>query len=154
MLESLVNTFTAKVDKPISFRLDLKEEVVYADGEYLKEVLSNLIDNAVKYSKDTIDIQITSCLHNEYIQIKVKDNGIGIPLSAQRTVFDKFERVIEQPNANTRKVAGFGLGLNYVMNVIRAHGGYVGVESLEGKYSEFTVSLPLPTEKEDNKGDV
>lgn len=154
MLESLVNTFTAKVDKPISFRLDLKEEVVYADGEYLKEVLSNLIDNAVKYSKDTIDIQITSCLHNEYIQIKVKDNGIGIPLSAQRTVFDKFERVIEQPNANTGKVAGFGLGLNYVMNVIRTHGGYVGVESLEGKYSEFTVSLPLPTEKEDNKGDV
>lgn len=142
MIEALVNTFTAKVDKPISFHLNLEVETVYADEEYLKEVLSNLIDNAVKYSKETVDIRISSCLYNEYAQIKVRDNGIGIPLSAQRSVFDKFERVMAQPNAGTKKVAGFGLGLNYVMNVTRAHGGYVGVESKEGKYSEFTVSLP------------
>lgn len=144
MLEALINTFTAKVEKPISFQLNLEEETVYADEEYLKEVLSNLIDNAVKYSKEEVHIWISSCLHNRYIQIKVKDDGIGIPLSAQRTIFDKFERVVGQSNADTKKVAGFGLGLNYVMNVTRAHGGYVGVESKEGKYSEFTVSLPLP----------
>lgn len=142
MLEPLIDTFTAKAGKPISFRLDLAETGVYADEEYLKEALSNLIDNAIKYSKDTVDIQISSCLYNNYTQIKVRDNGIGIPLAAQRTIFDKFERVVAKPGENTKKVSGFGLGLNYVMNVARAHGGYVSVESREGKYSEFTVSLP------------
>lgn len=142
MLEALVDTFTAKVDKPITFRLNLEEAGAYADAEYLKEALSNLIDNAIKYSKDTVDIQITSCLNNHYTQIIVRDNGIGIPLAAQRTVFDKFERVISKTGNNSEKVSGFGLGLSYVMNVARAHGGYVSVESKEGKYSEFTVSLP------------
>ena len=96
----------------------------------------------MKYSKDTIDIQITSCLSGQYTQIKVRDNGIGIPLAAQRIVFTRNEDA-------KKKVSGFGLGLNYVMNVAREHGGYVSVESVEGKYSEFTVSLPLPVENEE-----
>lgn len=154
MLEALINTFTAKAGKPISFQLNLEEEGIYADGEYLKEALSNLIDNAIKYSKDEIDIRITSCLHSQYTQIKVRDNGIGIPLAAQRTIFDKFERVVaRKSDGNTKKVPGFGLGLNYVMNVARAHGGYVSVESQDGKYSEFTVSLPLPAEGEEESCD-
>lgn len=149
MVDELVHTFTAKAEKPITFQVDLQEEGVCADEEYLKEALSNLIDNAVKYSKDTIDIQITSCLSGQYTQIKVRDNGIGIPLAAQRIVFDKFERVITRNEDAKKKVSGFGLGLNYVMNVAREHGGYVSVESVEGKYSEFTVSLPLPVENEE-----
>ena len=149
MVDELVHTFTAKAEKPTIFQVDLQEEGVYADEEYLKEALSNLIDNAVKYSKDTIDIQITSCLSGQYTQIKVRDNGIGIPLAAQRIVFDKFERVITRNEDAKKKVSGFGLGLNYVMNVAREHGGYVSVESVEGKYSEFTVSLPLPVENEE-----
>lgn len=146
LLEPLISTFTAKAGKPVSFRLNLKEEGVYADEEFLSEALSNLIDNAIKYSKDEVEIQISSCLHNGYTQIKVRDNGIGIPLAAQRSVFDKFERVLAKPDGSTEKIAGFGLGLSYVMNVARTHGGYVSVESQEGKYSEFTVSLPLPPE--------
>lgn len=149
MVDELVHTFTAKAEKPITFQVDLQAEGAYADEEYLKEALSNLIDNAVKYSKDTIDIQITSCLSGQYTQIKVRDNGIGIPLAAQRIVFDKFERVITRNEDEKKKVSGFGLGLNYVMNVAREHGGYVSVESIEGKYSEFTVSLPLPAENEE-----
>lgn len=142
MLEALVATFSVKADKPVSFRLHIEEEGVYADEEYLKEAVSNLIDNAIKYSKESVEIEITSCLNHPYTQIKVRDNGIGIPLAAQRTVFDKFERVVARPDGTTPKVSGFGLGLNYVMNVARAHGGYVSVESREGKYSEFTISLP------------
>ena len=149
MVDELVHTFTAKAEKPITFQVDLQAEGAYADEEYLKEALSNLVDNAVKYSKDTIDIQITSCLSGQYIQIRVRDNGIGIPLAAQRIVFDKFERVITRNEDEKKKVSGFGLGLNYVMNVAREHGGYVSVESIEGKYSEFTVSLPLPAENEE-----
>lgn len=148
LLEELVDTFTAKTDKPIAFHLNLEEPGVYADEEYLKEALSNLIDNAIKYSKDSVDIEISSSLNNAYTQIKVRDNGIGIPLAAQRTIFDKFERVVSKPKDGGKKVSGFGLGLNYVMNVTRTHGGYVSVESKEGKYSEFTLSLPLPPEVE------
>lgn len=150
MIDELVNTFTAKAEKPITFQVNLQEDAVYADGEYLKEALSNLIENAIKYSKDTVNIEITSSLYNRFTQIKVKDNGIGIPLAAQRTVFDKFERVVSKSGGSSKKVSGFGLGLNYVMNVARAHGGYVSVESKEGKYSEFTVSLPLPAGSEED----
>lgn len=67
------------------------------------------------------------------------------------SISGKFERVVTKPSAATRKVSGFGLGLNFVVNVIRAHGGYVGVESVEGKYSEFAISLPLPVEGTEKK---
>ncbi|MCD8181936.1 MAG: HAMP domain-containing histidine kinase [Bacteroides sp.] len=80
MLEASVDTFTAKADKPISFRLELEETGVYADEEYLKEVLSNLIDNAIKYSKDTVEIQISSCLYNGYTQIRVRTTVSASPL--------------------------------------------------------------------------
>ena len=125
------------------------QQARYAEAQKAYAEAIGLIDNAVKYSKDTIDIQITSCLSGQYIQIRVRDNGIGIPLAAQRIVFDKFERVITRNEDEKKKVSGFGLGLNYVMNVAREHGGYVSVESIEGKYSEFTVSLPLPAENEE-----
>ena len=147
MIEELTQMFTAKTDKRVTFELNIEKENIFADEEYLKEAVSNLIDNAIKYSKETVDIQITSCMYNKFIQIKVKDNGIGISLSAQNHIFDKFERASASRNA-VNGVTGFGLRLNYVMNVTRSHGGYVSVESQEGKYSEFTISLPLPTEYE------
>ena len=147
LVESLTRTFEAKATKPVRFHTDLQAETVYVDKEYLKEALSNLIDNALKYSKpEGVEVTVASTRKNGYIHIRVRDNGIGIPLSAQRTIFDKFERVL--PKGEGKKVSGFGLGLNYVMNVVREHGGYVGVESMPGRYSEFTVSLPERKEEE------
>ena len=147
MLEELTQLFTAKTNKPVTFRLNIEAEDIFADEEYLKEAVSNLIDNAIKYSGDSVDIQITSCLYNQFTQIKVKDNGIGISLSAQNHIFDKFERASINRNNTADGITGFGLGLNYVMNVTRSHGGYVSVESQEGKYSEFILSLPISTEE-------
>lgn len=147
MLEELTLLFTAKTNKPVTFRLNIEAEDIFADEEYLKEAVSNLIDNAIKYSGDSVDIQITSCLYNQFTQIKVKDNGIGISLSAQNHIFDKFERASINRNNTADGITGFGLGLNYVMNVTRSHGGYVSVESQEGKYSEFILSLPISTEE-------
>lgn len=147
MMEELTQMFAAKTTKPVTFQLNLDAENIFADEEYLKEAISNLIDNSIKYSGDSVDIQITSCLYNQFTQIKVKDNGIGISLAAQNHIFDKFERAsINRSNAASN-VTGFGLGLNYVMNVTRSHGGYVSVESKERKYSEFTISLPVSTEE-------
>ena len=148
MLEELTQLFTAKTNKTVTFLLNIEAEDIFADEEYLKEAVSNLIDNTIKYSGEAVEIQITSCRYNQFTQIKVKDNGIGISLAAQNHIFDKFERAsINRSNA-ADGVTGFGLGLNYVMNVTRSHGGYVSVESQEGKYSEFTISLPVSTTEE------
>lgn len=151
MLEELIQLFSAKVGKQVSFRLEMETEQIYADEEYLKEAVSNLIDNAIKYSKESVDIRIATMVYDNYVQIKVKDNGIGISLAAQNHIFDKFDRGAFDRKGESNRVSGFGLGLNYVMNVTRSHGGYVGVESQEGKYSEFTLSIPLPTEEEEIK---
>ena len=148
MLENLIEKFTAKTGKPVTFRLNLQEKTIFADEEYIVEAISNLIDNAIKYSKNTIEIQINTYIHGNYTQLKIRDNGLGIPLSEQSLIFDKFERARANRKSPNGKVPGFGLGLNYVMNVTKAHGGYVGVESQEGKYSEFTISLPLPDKTE------
>ena len=151
-VDDLIQVFEAKATKPVTFHTDLQAEAVYGDLEYLKEALSNLIDNALKYSKETVEIRIASRREADFIRISVRDNGIGIPLSAQRTIFDKFERVLPRDDGSgEKKVSGFGLGLNYVMNVSREHGGYVSVESVQGRFSEFTMSLPFPatTDKTD-----
>lgn len=144
IVDDLVQTFTSKAQKPVTFRTEMKADGVFADGEFLKEALANLLDNALKYSRDSVEIRITSWEEEGYTRIAVRDNGIGIPLAAQATIFDKFERVLPTGKGQGEKIAGFGLGLNYVMNVVREHGGYVTVESVEGKFSEFTLSLPIP----------
>ena len=151
MLEELIQLFSAKVGIQVSYRMEMETEQIYADEEYLKEAVSNLIDNAIKYSKESVDIRIATMVYDNYVQIKVKDNGIGISLAAQNHIFDKFDRGAFDRKGESNRVSGFGLGLNYVMNVTRSHGGYVGVESQEGKYSEFTLSIPLPTEEEEIK---
>ena len=142
MLEDLAEKFSLKAGKNVTFSFQLDEETVPADEEYLKEAISNLIDNAIKYSREKVEIKISSNLYKNYIQIKVHDNGIGIPLAEQNRIFDKFERATAIRKNSKRGVSGFGLGLNYVMNVTKAQGGYVSVESVEGKFSEFTISLP------------
>lgn len=105
-------------------------------------IISNLIDNAVKYSKEEADIHISSREAEDFCIISVRDNGIDIPLKEQQTIFNKFERASSVRAGKRGGVGGFGLGLNYVYQVMQAHGGKVSVESREGKYSEFTLYFP------------
>lgn len=76
------------------------------------------------------------------VVIKVKDNGFGIPLKDQSRIFEKYERASAATRSRKGGASGFGLGLNYVLRVAEAHGGTVRVESIEGEYSEFSLSLP------------
>ena len=95
---------------------------------------------AIKYSHEEVKISIVWEEENGFIKIKVHDNGLGIPLKEQSKIFNKFERA----SANSRsKANGFGLGLNYVQQVMVAHNGRVRVESVENKFSEFTLSFPV-----------
>ena len=143
MVENLTVKFTAKAQKPVRFTADLKAPAVYADKEYLEEVLSNLIDNAIKYSKpEGVDIRIRSELNEKYTVVKVHDNGLGISEADQRTIFNKYERAAAGRKKNKNRPSGFGLGLNFVQQVMHAHEGKVFVTSIEGEFTEFALFFP------------
>lgn len=142
MMEELIENFTAKTSKPVHFSLDLKVAEAYADGEYLKEVISNLIDNAIKYSKESVDIKISAENDKEYTVIKVRDNGLGISIEDQRVIFNKFERASASRRSRKGGATGFGLGLNFVQKVVEAHEGRIIVNSIEGEFTEFIIYLP------------
>ena len=143
IVENLTVKFTAKAQKPVRFTADLKAPMVYADKEYLEEVLSNLIDNAIKYSKpEGVDIRIRSELNEKYTVVKVHDNGLGISEADQRTIFNKYERAAAGRKKNKNRPSGFGLGLNFVQQVMHAHEGKVFVTSIEGEFTEFALFFP------------
>lgn len=143
MIDKLVDKFTAKADKPIRFIKDLQATEVYADAEYLEEVLDNLIDNAVKYSKENVEIILSSSCNGRHTFLRVHDNGIGISDKDQKVIFNKYERGAAGRRKRKQGASGFGLGLNFVQQVVEAHGGNIFVNSIEGEFTEFVISLPL-----------
>jgi len=111
-----------------------------ADRVHLTNIIFNLIDNAIKYTKGVPEIVITTYNTPEGIMIEIKDNGIGISKENQRKIFDKFYRV---PTGNVHNVKGFGLGLSYVLAVVLKHHGTISVDSEPGRGSTFKVHLPI-----------
>jgi two-component system, OmpR family, phosphate regulon sensor histidine kinase PhoR len=109
------------------------------DSAHLGNAVLNLLDNALKYSAQTIDIELRTYNRDGMLCIAVKDQGKGIPVADQKKVFQKFFRV---SNGDLHEVKGFGLGLSYVSQVVRLHGGRIRLDSEIGKGSTFTVELP------------
>ena len=116
--------------------------MVLADEEGIETVLKNLLDNALKYTPEEGEIIITAADKDGSIEIRVDDNGIGIPKEDLPRIFERFYRV---DKARSRELGGTGLGLSIVKHIIEAHGGSVTVESEEGKGSEFSIALPGPS---------
>ena len=142
IIEDIIEKAKAKTDKNIDFTVDLITKHVMADEQYLTEAISNLVDNAIKYSKKSIKISITSHSTDKYVLLKVRDNGIGISKEDQHIIFDKFGRAAIHEQNRKGGVSGFGLGLNYVDQVMQAHGGKVTVSSEIEQFSEFTLYIP------------
>ena len=142
IIDDLVEKAKTKTEKKLHFTVDLLNHHVLADEQYLTEAISNLIDNAIKYSKDEIEISITSQENDKFVLLKVRDNGIGISKEDQLIIFDKFGRAAIHEQNRKGGVSGFGLGLNYVDQVMQAHGGKVTVQSEKNQYSEFTLYIP------------
>lgn len=111
---------------------------VTADRTHLSNIISNLIDNAVKYSPGKADISIRCRKVEKRIEISVSDRGIGITEEQQKHVFEKFYRVSTR---NLHDVKGYGLGLYYVKTMVEQHGGKVQVRSVVGEGSTFTITL-------------
>ena len=142
IIDDLVDKAKAKATKPIEVNTVLEVKKVMADEQYLTEAIANLIDNALKYSKDEIKIDIKTFDTDKNVLLKVRDNGIGITKEEQQVIFDKFGRAAIHEKNRKGGVSGFGLGLNYVDQVMQAHRGKVTVSSEKDKYSEFTLYIP------------
>lgn len=143
IIDKLTEKFKAKSQKAVIFITDIKAETAYADAEYLEEVLSNLIDNSVKYSGESVEIRISTARDDRYTVIKVHDNGFGISDKDIHLIFQKFERASAVKRNRRNGASGFGLGLNFVDQVVEAHHGKIFVSSIEGEFTEFTIYLPL-----------
>ena len=143
IIEKLTEKFKTKSQKTVNFITDIKAETAYADAEYLEEVLSNLIDNSVKYSGESVEIRISTARDDRYTVLKVYDNGFGISDKDIHLIFRKFERASAVKRNRRNGASGFGLGLNFVDQVVEAHHGKIFVSSIEGEFTEFTIYLPL-----------
>ena len=113
---------------------------VKADREGLREILDNLLDNAIKYTPDGGNVSVIWRSNGSMAQIAVRDSGIGIRSEDQERIFERFYRV---DKARSRELGGTGLGLSIVKHLAQSMNGTVAVESEVGKGSVFTVELPV-----------
>lgn len=144
LIDDLMAKALLKAGKKITFGAVFHRcETVWADAFCLHEVLSNLLDNAVKYSRQEVKIDIICEAEKGFCKIKVCDNGLGIPAKDLSRIFNRFERSAAAARSSKGGATGFGLGLNYVQQVMLAHEGRIEVESEEGSFSEFTLYFPM-----------
>jgi two-component system sensor histidine kinase KdpD len=123
---------------PVEMRLQQKADVV-ADQEFLKKVVSNLLENAAKYSEDKSPIVVTTTVESGFLVTSVADKGIGIDAHEQELIFDRFYRA---PMHNQR-ISGTGMGLSISKAIVEAHGGTMQVISRLGEGSVFSFSIPV-----------
>jgi signal transduction histidine kinase len=124
----------------LQVHLDAEDSIIEADAAQVLNAIMNLIDNAIKYSKDAPDIIISTRQSGNRIICAIEDKGIGMSHEVQRKIFDRFYRYTE---GNIHDVKGHGLGLAFVKAIVDAHNGRISVESELGKGSRFELIIPL-----------
>jgi two-component system phosphate regulon sensor histidine kinase PhoR len=144
----VVNTFRLKVEKAggsIEAHLDAEDDICMIDEMHFTNVVFNLMDNAYKYAREGVPLQlvVTTRTVGQHLELSIADNGIGIKREHLKKIFEKFYRV---PTGNLHNVKGFGLGLAYVMKIVRDHKGEIKAESEFGQGTTFIISIPLYTE--------
>jgi len=113
--------------------------VIEADKLHISSVVYNLLDNALKYSKEKPEIDIYLSAHEQHVSLQVSDKGIGIPKEYKGKIFEKFFRI---PGGDRHNIKGYGLGLSYVNHIVHQHMGFIDVKSELGKGSTFIVNIP------------
>ena len=144
IIVNVLNNINLQVEEKggkIDVELEAENDLILADEVHFTNVINNLLDNAVKYSKENLHIKLSTKNAGNHLKIKIEDNGIGMNKETLHRIFEKFYRA---HTGNVHNVKGFGLGLSYVKTMIDAHHGTIKAESVLGKGSSFTVSLPLP----------
>ena len=144
IIEDVADNFALRLQEKggdMEMHLNAENDFVEGDEVHINNIVNNLLDNAVKYSKENVPIHIsitTSSTPKKFI-LKIEDNGIGMSRETVKRIFEKFYRA---HTGNIHNVKGFGLGLSYVKSVIDAHEGSIKPESTLGKGSCFTIELP------------
>jgi two-component system, OmpR family, phosphate regulon sensor histidine kinase PhoR len=143
LLQGIVDNYGLQLqDKngAVDMQLQAKNDLLHIDEVHFTNMLSNLIDNAIKYSNDNVQIKVTTHATNKFFLLSIQDNGIGMSKESVKRVFEKFYRA---HTGNVHNVKGFGLGMSYVKSVVDAHKGKIKVESTLGKGTTFIVEIPF-----------
>jgi two-component system phosphate regulon sensor histidine kinase PhoR len=145
IIEDVADNFALRLQEKggdMEVHLDAESDLIDGDEVHISNLVNNLLDNAVKYSRDDVPPHIslsTSSGPKKFVMV-IEDNGIGMTKETVKRIFEKFYRA---HTGNIHNVKGFGLGLSYVKQVIEAHDGSIKPESVLGKGSVFTIELPL-----------
>jgi two-component system, OmpR family, phosphate regulon sensor histidine kinase PhoR len=146
IIHTVVQNFKLQVENR-NGKIELIDEstndVIHGDKVHLVNVVTNLLDNAVKYSRETPEITVYASNTAKQFRLSVRDRGIGISKDNQKKVFDRFYRV---STGNVHDVKGFGLGLSYVKLIVEQHSGSITLSSELNKGTQFDIILPLQTE--------
>lgn len=142
LIRDVISNYTLQlqeIEGRIELELNADTDLINGDEVHMRNLISNLVDNAVKYSKENLVLKIASYNNEKNLVIKFEDNGIGMTKETVRRIFEKFYRA---HTGNLHNVKGFGLGLSYVKTIVDAHEGRIKVDSSPGKGSSFTIELP------------
>jgi two-component system phosphate regulon sensor histidine kinase PhoR len=145
IIKDVVDNFALQLEEKkgkAELLLNASNDLIRADEVHFSNLVNNLVDNALKYSKDNVPpcIKLSTQSTAKSFFIRIEDNGIGMTRETVKRVFERFYRA---HTGNIHNVKGFGLGLSYVETMVEAHGGHIKAESTLGKGSVFTVELPL-----------
>ena len=143
IIEKLVNQTRLQIENKsgnLEFSPGAINSIVFGDQEHLSHAIGNLIDNAIKYSKEQPEISIRTLNEADQLVIKISDKGIGIEKKYRKQIFEKYFRI---PTGNVHDVKGFGLGLAYIKKIVTMHDGEIEMESVVHQGTTFTISLPV-----------
>ena len=143
LIVSALNNINLQVEEKqgnLEVNLDAEKDLIMADEVHFTNLINNLLDNAVKYSKENLHIKLSTQNSGNLLKIKIEDNGIGMNKETLHRIFEKFYRA---HTGNVHNVKGFGLGLSYVKTMVNAHHGSIKAESVLGKGSCFLITIPL-----------
>jgi signal transduction histidine kinase len=143
--------YVIKKGKIIIFNTNVDQKIIACDTESIERIMLNLLSNAAKFTKPGGKIYVNVIDEGEFVNISVKDNGVGIPESKLSNIFERF---IQVDRSLTRQHEGSGIGLSIVNSLVKIHGGKIFVTSKPGEGSEFSVKLPatlVPEEDEENE---
>ncbi len=143
LINSALNNINLQVEEKqghLEVNLAATKDLLMADDVHFTNLISNLLDNAVKYSKDGLIIKISTQAAGNFLKVKIEDNGIGMNKETLGRIFEKFYRA---HTGNLHNVKGFGLGLSYVKTMVEAHNGTIKAESTPGRGTIFLLNFPL-----------
>ena len=142
-VDDVVNNLAFQIENKggkVTKNMNASSTMVNVDKVHFTNVIYNLLDNALKYSGDKPEINISTYVKDNFWFVEIADNGVGIPTTYQNKIFEKFFRV---PSGNVHNVKGYGLGLSYVFNIVNKFKGDISVNSEVDKGSTFTIKLPV-----------